>query len=110
MTPRGPVVSLDMLRSVKLKSARRKTIDCVSRSPRRAHSLKNRPVSRMSISPIMAGAVSPLSQILRQVDSNPRRAPKRRLSSPTKSDNDMTRESPRTREGPRHKMSRSVIA
>lgn len=87
-TPRGPAISLDMLRSVKLKSARRSRSNADTknvRSPRRT--LKNCETQSFSLSPIMAGAVSPLSRILKQVDN--RRKHKRSLMTPTHSDNDL---------------------
>lgn len=42
--PRGPVVSLDMLRSVKLKSARRRS-EQIMRSPRSARMIDQNPNS-----------------------------------------------------------------
>ncbi|KAK0082931.1 hypothetical protein PV325_009632 [Microctonus aethiopoides] len=91
-TPRGPAISLDMLRSVKLKSARRSRSNADTknvRSPRRT--LKNCDETQsFSLSPIMPGAVSPLSRILKQVDN--RRKLKRSLMTPTHSDNDLTKD------------------
>ncbi|KAK0167493.1 hypothetical protein PV327_004886 [Microctonus hyperodae] len=89
-TPRGPAISLDMLRSVKLKSARRSRSNADTknvRSPRRA--LKSCETQNFSFSPIMAGAVSPLSRILKQVDNRRKRS----LMSPTYSDNDLKQDS-----------------
>ena len=77
--PRGPMVSLDMLRSVKLKSARRRTTDQILRSPRSARMIKTRTAPSLSLSPIMAGGDSTLRRILKQVDVN-RRGPRRLLS------------------------------
>nr|XP_012141567.1 PREDICTED: uncharacterized protein LOC105662579 [Megachile rotundata] len=74
--PRGPVVSLDMLRSVKLKSARRRSNDQIVRSPRSARIIKTR-TSSLSLSPI--GTDNSLGRILKQVDLY-RRGPRRLLS------------------------------
>lgn len=73
--PKGPVVSLDMLRSVKLKSARRRTTDQIARSPRSARMIKARTASSLSLSPITDNS---LGKILKQVDLN--RRPRRLLS------------------------------
>lgn len=76
--PKGPVVSLDMLRSVKLKSARRRTSDQMSRSPRSGRILKTRTAPSLSLSPIMKSTDNSLSRILKQVDINKR--PRRLLT------------------------------
>lgn len=79
--PRGPVVSLDMLRSVKLKSARRRS-EQIMRSPRSARMIKTRTASSLNLSPIMTGTENALGRILKQVDVN-KRGPRRLLSSMT---------------------------
>ncbi|RLU24939.1 hypothetical protein DMN91_003030 [Ooceraea biroi] len=72
--PRGPVVSLEMLRNVKLKSTKRRLNDQTGRSPRSGRIVKNRATSNISLSPILTGSEGNLERILRRVDSNrPRR-------------------------------------
>lgn len=96
IAPRGPAVSLDMLRSVKLRSARRRSTEQNIRSPRSSSlSTRSRTLPPLSLSPIMSGTEGSLSRILRQVDIN-RRGPKRALSSPTHSEGESSKESPRT--------------
>ncbi|KAK1130507.1 hypothetical protein K0M31_018639 [Melipona bicolor] len=70
--PKGPVVSLDMLRSVKLKSARRRTTDQITRSPRSGRILKTRTAPSLSLSPIMKSTDNSLGRILKQADVNKR--------------------------------------
>lgn len=71
------MVSLDMLRSVKLKSARRRTSDQIMRSPRSGRITKSRTAPSLSLSPIMTGTDNSLGRILKQVDVN--RRPRRLL-------------------------------
>ncbi|KYM97141.1 hypothetical protein ALC62_12249 [Cyphomyrmex costatus] len=76
--PRGPVVSLEMLRNVKLKSAKRKSNDQSGRSPRNGRIVKNRIASNINLSPILTGSEGNLERILRRVNLN---RPRRLLSS-----------------------------
>jgi len=78
--PRGPVVSLEMLRNVQLKSTKRRHIDQAGRSPRSGRITKNRTTSNISLSPILTGSEGNLERILRRVDSN---RPRRLLSAST---------------------------
>ncbi|EFN68393.1 hypothetical protein EAG_10366 [Camponotus floridanus] len=72
--PRGPVVSLEMLRNVKLKSAKRKPSDQTGKSPRSGRIVKNRIASNINLSPILTGSEGNLERILRQVNlARPRR-------------------------------------
>ncbi|KAM0736849.1 hypothetical protein ACS0PU_006498 [Formica fusca] len=72
--PRGPVVSLEMLRNVKLKSAKRKPSDQTGKSPRSGRIIKNRTASSVTLSPILTGSEGNLERILRQVNlTRPRR-------------------------------------
>ncbi|XP_024884045.1 uncharacterized protein LOC112462481 isoform X2 [Temnothorax curvispinosus] len=72
--PRGPVVSLEMLRNVKLKSAKRRPNDQPGRSPRNGRVIKSRLASNINLSPILTGSEGNLERILRRVDLNrPRR-------------------------------------
>lgn len=72
--PRGPAVSLEMLRNVKLKSAKRKPSDQTGKSPRSGRIVKNRTASSMNLSPILTGSEGNLERILRQVNlTRPRR-------------------------------------
>ncbi|XP_072750193.1 uncharacterized protein [Anoplolepis gracilipes] len=72
--PRGPVVSLEMLRNVKLKSAKRKPSDQTGKSPRSGRIVKNRTASSINLSPILTGSEGNLERILRQVNfTRPRR-------------------------------------
>lgn len=72
--PRGPLVSLDMLRNVKLKSAKRKVNDQTGKSPRSGRIVKNRTASSVNLSPILTGSEGNLERILRQVNfTRPRR-------------------------------------
>lgn len=68
-----------MLRSVKLKSVRRRTADKIMRSPRSARIIKSRTAQSLSLSPILTRADNSLEQILKQVDVN-RHGPRRLLS------------------------------
>jgi len=79
--PRGPVVSLEMLRNVQLKSTKRRHIDQAGRSPRSGRITKNRTTSNVSLSPILTGSEGNLERILRRVESN--RGPRRLLSAST---------------------------
>lgn len=63
--PRGPAISLDMLRSVKLKSSKRKSMD--HKSPR-SRGMKNRSQATLSLSPLMKGAEGSLSRLLKSSD------------------------------------------
>ncbi|KAL6430344.1 hypothetical protein ACFW04_007800 [Cataglyphis niger] len=72
--PRGPLVSLEMLRNVKLKSAKRKPGDQTGKSPRSGRIFKNRSASSVTLSPILTGSEGNLERILRQVNlTRPRR-------------------------------------
>lgn len=71
---KGPVVSLEMLRNVKLKSAKRRPNDQTGRSPRNGRVVKGRTASNITLSPILTGSEDNLERILRRVDLNrPRR-------------------------------------
>ncbi|EFN89234.1 hypothetical protein EAI_07741 [Harpegnathos saltator] len=110
--PRGPVVSLDMLRNVKLKSARRRSNDQAGRSPRNGRIVKSRTVPTLSLSPITTGSEGNLERILRQVDIN-RRGPRRLLSgSISFRDHDFTKDDgrPQSLETLKHSQSQSAIA
>ncbi|XP_074109945.1 uncharacterized protein LOC141534473 [Cotesia typhae] len=74
-----PVISLEMLKNVKLKSIKQRSQNYKVRSP---IGLKNRTrFQNVNLSPIMAGAVSPLSRIL-SCGENVRRRPRKILVSP----------------------------
>ncbi|CAD6219228.1 GSCOCG00004868001-RA-CDS [Cotesia congregata] len=74
-----PVISLEMLKNVKLKSIKQRSQNYKVRSP---IGLKNRNrFQNVNLSPIMAGAVSPLSRILSRGESV-RRKPRKILVSP----------------------------
>lgn len=67
-------MSLDMLRNVKLKSAKRKVNDQTGKSPRSGRIVKNRTASSVNLSPILTGSEGNLERILRQVNfTRPRR-------------------------------------
>ncbi|XP_020283360.1 uncharacterized protein LOC109854563 isoform X2 [Pseudomyrmex gracilis] len=71
---KGPVVSLEMLRNVKLRSAKRRSNDPTGKSPRSGRVIKTRTASPISLSPILTSSEGNLERILRQVDLNkPRR-------------------------------------
>lgn len=68
----GPAVSLEMLRNVKLKSAKRRVCDQTGRSPRN-RIMKSR-IANINLSPILTGSEENLERILRQVKlTRPRR-------------------------------------
>lgn len=69
-----------MLRSVKLKSARRRTTDQIIRSPRSGRIIKTRTAPSLSLSPITKNSENSLGRILKQVEIN-KRGPRRLLSS-----------------------------
>ncbi|KYN20490.1 hypothetical protein ALC57_07396 [Trachymyrmex cornetzi] len=88
--PRGPIVSLEMLRNVKLKSAKRRPNAQTGRSPRNGRVVKNRIASNVNLSPILTGSEGNLERILRRVDLN---RPRRLLSSSSSfRERDFTRE------------------
>lgn len=67
-------MSLEMLRNVKLKSAKRKPSDQTGKSPRSGRIIKNRTASSVTLSPILTGSEGNLERILRQVNlTRPRR-------------------------------------
>ncbi|KYM77897.1 hypothetical protein ALC53_11585 [Atta colombica] len=89
-SPRGPIVSLEMLRNVKLKSAKRRPNAQTGRSPRNGRVIKNRIASNVNLSPILTGSEGNLERILRRVDLN---RPRRLLSSSSSfRERDFTRE------------------
>ncbi|KOC62921.1 hypothetical protein WH47_03112 [Habropoda laboriosa] len=108
--PRGPVVSLDMLRSVKLKSVRRRN-DKMTRSPRSARMIKSRTAPSLSLSPIITSTENSLGRILKQVDLH-RRAPRRLLSSSTSNfrENAIARDSQLQNADTKDRSSQSAIA
>ena len=82
-----------MLRNVKLKSTRRKSLD-QHKSPRSASRLlRNRSQSNLSLSPVMTGAESSLSRLLKPSDAN-RRVFKRIQSSTSNSETDLSKDTP----------------